>query len=85
MHYGPGSDEGAESWAVLASLIETWKLNGVEPQAYLTDVLTKLVNLWPAGRLDELMPRVAKQLFKLLGCGRWTTLKASARYGAGRK
>jgi hypothetical protein len=25
-------------------------------QAYLTDVLTKLVNLWPASRLDELMP-----------------------------
>jgi hypothetical protein len=34
------------------------KLNGVDPQAqaYLTDVLTKLVNLWPAARLDELMP-----------------------------
>jgi transposase len=31
-------------------------LNGVDPQAYLTDVLTKLVNLWPAARLDELMP-----------------------------
>jgi hypothetical protein len=38
------------------SLIETCKLCGVEPQAYLTDVLTKLVNLWPASRLDELMP-----------------------------
>jgi hypothetical protein len=32
------------------------KLNGIDPQAYLTDVLTKLVNLWPASRLDELMP-----------------------------
>jgi hypothetical protein len=31
-------------------------LNGVDPQAYFTDVLTKLVNLWPASRLDELMP-----------------------------
>jgi transposase len=29
---------------------------GVDPQAYLTDVLTRLVNLWPASRLDELMP-----------------------------
>jgi hypothetical protein len=28
----------------------------VEPQTYLTDVLTKLVNLWPASRLGELMP-----------------------------
>jgi hypothetical protein len=31
-------------------------LNGVDPQAYFTDVLTKLVNLWPASRIDELMP-----------------------------
>jgi transposase len=51
-----GHDEGAENWACIASLIETCKLNGVDPQAYFTDVLTKLVNLWPASRLDELMP-----------------------------
>ena len=51
-----GHDQGAENWACIASLIETCKLCGVEPQAYLTDVLTKLVNLWPASRLDELMP-----------------------------
>ena len=51
-----GHDEGAENWACIASLIETCKLNGVEPQTYLADVLTKLVNLWPASRLDELMP-----------------------------
>jgi hypothetical protein len=30
-----------------ASLIETCKLHRVNPQAYLTDVLTKLVNNWP--------------------------------------
>ena len=51
-----GHDTGAENWACLASLIETCKLNSVDPQAYLTDVLTKLVNLWPASRVDELMP-----------------------------
>ncbi len=51
-----GHDEGAENWACIASLVETCKLCGVDPQAYLTDVLTKLVNLWPASRLDELMP-----------------------------
>jgi transposase IS66-like protein len=39
-----GSDEGAENWAVLASLIETCKLHGVNPEVYFTDVLTKLVN-----------------------------------------
>ena len=51
-----GHDQGAENWACIASLIETCKLHGVDPQAYLADVLTKLVNLWPASRLDELMP-----------------------------
>ena len=51
-----GHDEGAANWACLASLIETCKLNGVDPQAYLADVLTKLVNLWPAARIDELLP-----------------------------
>jgi len=51
-----GHDLGAENWACIASLIETCKLNGVDPQPYLTDVLTKLVNLWPASRIDELMP-----------------------------
>ena len=51
-----GCDQGAANWAAVASLIETCKLNGVDPQTYFTDVLTKLVNLWPASRLDELMP-----------------------------
>ncbi len=49
-----GHDQGAENWACIASLIETCKLHGVDPQAYFADVLTKLVNLWPASRLDEL-------------------------------
>jgi transposase len=51
-----GSDEGAETWAGLASLIETGKLNDVNPQAYLTNLLTRLVNGWPQARIDELMP-----------------------------
>jgi hypothetical protein len=51
-----GSDEGAASWAAIASLIETCKLNAVEPQRYLTDMLTRLVNGWPQARIDELMP-----------------------------
>ena len=51
-----GHDDGAENWAILASLIETCKLSGIEPQAYLADVLTRLVNLWPNNRLDELLP-----------------------------
>jgi transposase len=51
-----GHDLGAENWACVASLIETCKLSDVEPQAYFADVLAKLVNLWPASRIDELMP-----------------------------
>jgi transposase len=51
-----GSDEGAENWAAIASLIETCKLNAVEPQRYLTDLLTRLVEGWPQARIDELMP-----------------------------
>src|SRR5256714_10020675 len=51
-----GHDGGAENWACLASLIETCKLHGVDPQVYVADVLTKLVHLWPESRLDELLP-----------------------------
>ncbi len=51
-----GSDEGGAAWGVIASLIETCKLNGIEPNAYLTKTLTRIVNGWPANRLDELLP-----------------------------
>jgi len=51
-----GHDDGAANWACIASLIETCKLHGVDPQAYLADALTRLVPLWPNDRLDELMP-----------------------------
>ena len=51
-----GSDEGGANWAAIASLVETCKLNGVNPQAYFTDLLTRLVNGWPQARIDELMP-----------------------------
>jgi transposase len=51
-----GSDEGGANWAIIASLIETAKLNDVNPHAWLADTLTKLVNRWPASRIDDLMP-----------------------------
>ena len=51
-----GHDRGADHWATVASLIETCKLNGVDPQAYLASVLSRLVNGWPMRRIDELMP-----------------------------
>lgn len=51
-----GHDFGGENWAIVASLIETCKFTGIDPYTYLTDVLTRLVNLWPNARLDELLP-----------------------------
>lgn len=38
------------------ALVETCKLNGVNPQTYLIDVLTRVVRGWPQARIDELMP-----------------------------
>ncbi len=51
-----GSDGGARSWAIIASLIQTAKLNQVEPFAYLRDVLQQLVAGHTVNRLDELLP-----------------------------
>ena len=51
-----GSDGGAENWAAVASLVETCKLNAVDPQAYLSDVITKIVTGHPNSRIDELLP-----------------------------
>jgi hypothetical protein len=45
-----GSDGGARHWAIVASLVATAKLNGVEPLAWLTDVLEQMV----AGRINLL-------------------------------
>src|SRR5438552_17131362 len=51
-----GSDGGGEHWAVIASLIETCKLNGVDPQHYLVDVITKIVSGHPQSQIDDLLP-----------------------------
>ena len=51
-----GSDRGAEHWAVIASLIETCKLGGIEPHAYLTDTITKIANGHPNNQIDDLLP-----------------------------
>ena len=51
-----GSDQGGVHWGVIASLIETCKLNAVDPQAYLASTLTRLVNRHPPRQIDQLMP-----------------------------
>ena len=50
-----GNDAGDERAASFYSIIETYKLNGIEPFAYLCDVLEKLPT-WPNKRLHELLP-----------------------------
>jgi IS66 C-terminal element len=55
-HLFAGSDGGGEHWAVIASLIETCKMNAVDPEAYLRDVLNKIVARHPMSRVDELLP-----------------------------
>jgi hypothetical protein len=52
-----GSERGARNWAILASLLNTARLNGVDPLTWLTDVLERIVS----GRtknhqLHELLP-----------------------------
>jgi len=61
-----GSDGGGEHWAVIASLIETCKLNGMDPHTYLSEIITKIVNGHPNSRIDELLPWAypAAQLIK---------------------
>lgn len=51
-----GHDAGAESWAISASLIETCKLNGVDPYAWLTATLRAIVADHKQSRINDLLP-----------------------------
>jgi len=51
-----GHDEGGKAWGRIASLIETAKINGVEPFAYLKATLEAIARGHPNDRLDELLP-----------------------------
>jgi len=51
-----GSDGGGEHWAILASLIETAKLNAIDPQAYLAEIISKIVDGHPQSQIDALLP-----------------------------
>lgn len=50
-----GSDRGGERAATMYSLIETAKLNGLDPEAYLRDVLARIAD-HPINRIAELLP-----------------------------
>jgi transposase len=51
-----GHDAGAEYWATIASLIETCRLNSLDPFAYLSATLTAIVNGHRQSRIEELLP-----------------------------
>ena len=51
-----GHDAGAQNWAVIASLIETCKLNGIEPHGYLSTVLKAIVSGHKQTQINELLP-----------------------------
>ena len=54
-HHGVASDRGGQRAAAMYGLIVTAKMNGVDPQAWLADVLARIAG-HPAHRLDELLP-----------------------------
>jgi transposase len=56
-----GSDAGGERAAAIYSLVETAKLNGLDPEAYLREVFERIAD-HPINRIDELLPwNVAQQ------------------------
>jgi hypothetical protein len=50
-----GSERGGKSTAVIYTLIETAKLNSVDPQAWITDTLSRIAD-HEINRIDELLP-----------------------------
>jgi transposase len=51
-----GHDAGAENWGIISSLIETAKLNNIEPHAYLTATLEAIINGHKQSQIKQLLP-----------------------------
>jgi transposase len=51
-----GSDEGGLRAAHIYTVVESARLNGLNPQAYLADVIDRMAKGWPRSRLAELLP-----------------------------
>jgi transposase len=55
LHHAAPSDEGGRRAAVMYTLIETARLNDVDPEAWLGDVISRIAD-HPNMRIDELLP-----------------------------
>ena len=53
-----GSDAGADRIATASTILGSAHMNGIDPLAYVTDVIAKLQAGWPMARIDELLPDV---------------------------
>jgi hypothetical protein len=51
-----GSEAGGERAAILYTVLESARLNGLDPEAYLADVIARLAQGHPINRLAELLP-----------------------------
>ena len=51
-----GSDAGGQRAAIIYTIAETAKLNGLDPEAYIATILDRLARGHPISRLDELLP-----------------------------
>lgn len=73
-----GSDSGAERAAFMATLIMSAKLNDIDPQAWLADVLANIADM-PISRLEQLLPCWCGRLPMASQCARMSSLKAQSR------
>ena len=55
-----GSDSGGDRAATIYTLVQTAKLNDVNPEAYLRDILAKIAEGHPINKIDALLPWQAK-------------------------
>ncbi|PBB98892.1 IS66 family transposase [Mesorhizobium sp. WSM3862] len=51
-----GSEGGGRTWATVATLLQTAKMNGVDPLAWLSQTLTRIAQRWPVAEIEMLMP-----------------------------
>ncbi|MFN3143745.1 MAG: transposase domain-containing protein [Paracoccaceae bacterium] len=51
-----GHDEGGKAWGRIASLLETAKINGVEPFAYMKSTVEAIAAGHPQSRIDDPLP-----------------------------